>query len=445
MRSLRLSRIASVRWLWPLVVCVVIPALLVISTIDRHPKFSPIDEGAHFDYVERIYSHGVPTFGDRLLRSSLREMACRETRLEGLVVPPCDAKIMRYNLFPGGAYQYEAQQPPLDYAVTAPIARLIKAATGVGALGSARLVGAIWLSLGLLVLWRSSRLLNVPRIPMLATILAIAAAPNVIYYSAIVSNDSAGILCGALATYLAALAHTKRRQLLWPAIALGLAASLIKTSCALPVGVVGLILTAVSLNKRSTSLNDQRWVLRRTGIGMMSGSVIGTLLWVAYYRSVATIEPKTLPTFDVLRTGPVNFGNILGQARSFLNPLTDSYNPFSAWNGEVYGLLGMFAMLALVAGLAAGAFTPERKWWSVAGPIVLACLYLGGVVIGIGIWRAYDINPGVSGRYALPMLPLIALIVPAALQRRAGRIIYSSGATLFALLSLWMVSHVSLA
>jgi len=436
---------ALTRWVGPVLVCVVVPALLVISTIERHPRFSPIDEGAHFDYVERIYSHGLPTFGDRLLRSSLREMACRGTRLEGLVVPACDAKVMKYDLFPGGAYQYEAQQPPLYYAMTAPVARVIKGVTGIGALGAARSVGLVWLSLGLLVLWRASRLLNVPQAPMLATILAIAVAPNVVYYSSIVSNDSAGILCGSLAVYLAALALTRRRQLLWPALALGVAAALIKTSCALPVGVVGLILTAVSLNKRSTSLNDQRSALRRTGIGMMSGSVIGTLLWVAYYRSVATIEPKTLPTFDVLRTGPVNFGNILGQARSFLNPLTDSYNPFSAWNGEVYGLLGMFAMLALVAGLAAGAFTPERKWWSVAGPIVLACLYLGGVIIGIGIWRAYDINPGVSGRYALPMLPLVALIVPAALQRRAGRIIYSSGAFLFALLSLWMVSHVSLA
>ena len=436
---------ASLRWLGPVVVCVVVPALLVISTIDRHPKFSPIDEGAHFDYVERIYDKGIPTFGDRLLRSSLREMACRGTRLEGLVVPPCDAKVMKYDLFLGGAYQYEAQQPPLYYALTAPIARIIKGVTGIGALGAARLVGVLWLTLGLLVLWRASRLLAVPQLPMLATILAIAAAPNVVYYSSIVSNDSAGILCGALAAYVAALTLTRHRPYTWPAIALGVAAALTKTSCALPVGVVGLVVAAASLSRHPGISSDRRGSLRRTGLGLISGSVVGTLAWVVYYRSVATIEPKTLPTFDVLRTGPVNLGNIFSQARSFLSVLTDSYNPFAVWNGEVYGVVGMFAMLAIVAGLAAGAFTPERTWWSIAGPIVLSCLYVGGVVIGIGIWRAYDINPGVSGRYALPMLPLIALVVPAALQRRTGRIIYSTGATVFAVLSLWMISHVSLA
>jgi hypothetical protein len=76
---------------------------------------------------------------------------------------------------------------------------------------------------------------------------------------------------------------------------------------------------------------------------------------------------------------------------------------------------------------------------------VLTSLYLGGVVIGIGIWRAYDINPGVSARYALTMLPLIALIIPAGIQRRGGRIIYGIGCAFLALINVWMISHVSLA
>lgn len=431
-------------WTVPLLVCVIVPALLVVSTIDRHPRFSPIDEGAHFDYVERIYTDGVPTFGDRLLRSSLREMACRGTRLEGLLVPPCDAKVMKYDLFPGGAYQYEAQQPPLYYAVTAPIAKMTEAVLGVAPLGSMRVVGLLWLVAGLLLLWKTSRILNVGRVPMLATLLAIGTAPNVVYYSSIVSNDSAGILFGALAGYLGALSFKRGNNYLIPGVILGLAAALTKTSCALPVGVVGLVLAAVTIRRASAAGEDRR-NMRLTGLGMMSGTLVGTLMWVAYYRAVATIEPKKLPTFDVLRTGPVNLGNILGQAKSFLAPLTDSYNPFGAWNGEVYGLLATLGMLAIVAGLAAGAYARERTWWSVAGPIVLVSLYVGGVVIGVGIWRAYDINPGVSGRYALPMLPLLALIIPAGLQRRFGRIAYSVGCAGAAVLSTWMMTHVSLA
>jgi len=435
---------ALVRWVGPLLVCVVIPALLVVSTIDRHPRLSPIDEGAHFDYVERIYSHGVPTFGDRFLQSSLREMACRGTRLDGLVLPACDAKTMPYEQFPGGAYQYEAQQPPLYYAVTAPVAKVAEKVLGVAPLGAMRLVGLLWLVAGLLVLWKTSRILKVPAAPMLATLLAIGAAPNVVYYSSIVSNDSAGILFGALAAYLGAVSFTRGKGYVIPAVVLGLAAALTKTSCALPVGVVGLILAAVTIRRASTAGEDRRNLLL-TGFGMMGGAVAGTLLWVGYYRAVATIEPKKLPTFDVLRGGPVNPGNILSQAKSFLAPLTDSYNPFGVWNGEVYGLLATLGMLTIVAGLAAGAYARERTWWSVSGPIVLTCLFVGGIIIGVGIWRAYDINPGVSGRYALPMLPLVALIVPAGLQRRFGQAAYSVGCVGAAALSVWMITHVSLA
>lgn len=160
--------------------------------------------------------------------------------------------------------------------------------------------------------------------------------------------------------------------------------------------------------------------MRSTGLGMIGGASAGTLLWIGYYRTVASIEPKKLPTFEVLRSGPVDFG-------------------------DIYNVLAILGILALAAGLAAGAYTRERSWWSVSGPIVLACLYVGGVIIGLGIWRAYDVNLGVSARYALPMLPLVALIVPIGLQRRVGQAVYSAGCVGSAALSIWMITHVSLA
>ena len=431
----------------PALVCVVLPLILVLSTIDRHPKFSPIDEAAHFDYVERVLTHGVPKFGDRLLKTTLGELSCRGTRLDGLVVPACDAK-KPYDLYPGGAFQYEAQQPPLYYAFTAVPAKLLKRAVGIGSVGSARVIGILWLAAGLLVLWAASRELGIARLPMLATILAITAAPNVVYYSSIISNDAAGILCGSLVVYLAALAYARQRPCLWWALGLGVAVSLVKTSCALPAGVVGLVLFVGAWLMKAASeggIKESTDALRKTGLGLILGSVGGTLLWVISYRALATIDPKRLPTFDVLRTGPVTPANILGQAKTFLAMLTDAYNPFNIWNGEIYGLLATLAMLVLVAGLAAGAFSTTRTWWTVIGPSVLALLYLGGVAIGVGIWRAYDINPGVSGRYALPMLPLVAVIISAGLQRKAAQWVYSAGCVCFAALSIWMITHVSLA
>jgi hypothetical protein len=288
------------------------------------------------------------------------------------------------------------------------------------------------------------------RTPVLLTLGVIATAPTVVYYSSLVTNDSMGILCGSLAALVGAAAFIRHKAYTKTAVALGVGVALVKTSCALPAGVVGLVLLALPIHswwqrRRSAEPTGDSRHLAKTGLGLIAGATIGTLAWIVYYRATATIEPKTLPTFDVMRIDNMTPSIILQQARSFLGVLTDSYTPFGVWNGEIFSLVGFFATLAIVAGLAGGTFSSPRQWWSVAGPIVLACLYLGGVVIGVGIWRAYDINPGVSARYALPMLPLIALIIPAGIQRRGGRVIYGAGCLVLAVTNVWMISHVSLA
>ncbi|MDP4930148.1 MAG: hypothetical protein NWQ79_04145, partial [Ilumatobacteraceae bacterium] len=155
----------------------VLPTAVVGNVIQRHSQFSPIDEGAHFDYVERLYSHGIPVMGDRMLTSSLREMACRGTALEGIVTPPCDAKKFPYDQWPGGAYQYQSQQPPLYYAVTAPVAKAIDLAIGRGVLGSIRLVSLFWLIGGLLLMWKTAVLLGISRLTTAAGLMLVGLAP----------------------------------------------------------------------------------------------------------------------------------------------------------------------------------------------------------------------------------------------------------------------------
>ena len=106
--------------LWLLLVCLVAPAALIVAHIHENPEFSPIDEAAHWDYVTRIANGGFPRLGQRLQPSTLRTLACRKTALSKPVAPPCSQRILRPDQFAGGGYQYEAQQPPVYYAVTVP-------------------------------------------------------------------------------------------------------------------------------------------------------------------------------------------------------------------------------------------------------------------------------------------------------------------------------------
>jgi hypothetical protein len=431
------------------VVCVILPLILVLSTIHRHPKFSPIDESAHFDYVTRVYDHGVPRFGDRLLRSSLEELSCRGTRLEGMNVPACGTS-KPYNRYPGGAYQYEAQQPPLYYLVASPLSSITERVFGVSRLTAARAVGAILLTMALLLLWRVSKILLISRVVMLGTLFAIAASPNVVYYSSIVSNDAPGLFWGAVAALLGATALKGRPAKPWLASLAAVGAALTKASCVLPFGIVGLLLLGRWWFGRGGS-DTPGEALRRDakarnfGLAMVFGSVVGVFAWIIFYRLTATLDPRELPTFEILRSDAVTPWTILGQARSFFSILTDAYTPFSAWNTEAYLLAGAVVAFAVVAALSGGAFTKERSWWASSGPVILVGLYVGGIAIGTGIWLSYDVNPGVSARYALPMVPLVGLVASAGIQRRRGQIVYVGGCAVFAFFSMWMIFRTSLA
>ena len=122
--------------------CVVVPASLVGIHIHENPKLSPIDEGAHLDYVTRIEQGSMPRLGQRLQPSTLRVTACAGFVLN-VKLPPCDAHKLTPQEFPGGGYQYEAQQPPTYYAVTVPFRLFFFSVLGVSDPDATRLVGVL--------------------------------------------------------------------------------------------------------------------------------------------------------------------------------------------------------------------------------------------------------------------------------------------------------------
>ncbi len=74
----------------------------------------------------------------------------------------------------------------------------------------------------------------------------------------------------------------------------------------------------------------------------------------------------------------------------------------------------MLSFLLIGAGLA-GLFVSPRRWPHALGLIAVPALYVGGVVFGLGLMITYDIDPGLSGRYALSL--------GAAARARAGGLV----------------------
>ncbi len=178
---------------------------------------------------------------------------------------------------------------------------------------------------------------------------------------------------------------------------------------------------------------------------MIIGGLVSGLVWNYISRARATIPGDVFPTFDVLRGQPVGVISIMREALIVFGPLTDSYTPFGAWNGDINQLLSALTRLVLFGAGLAGVFVAGRSWWRMAGPVAIAAQYFGAVALGIGIWRSYNMTPGLAGRYGLVMVPALILVLAAGVQRPLGRWVLSVGSIGVGLLFTWITFQTPLA
>lgn len=406
--------------------CVVAPATLIGLQIDANPKFSPIDEAAHFDYVERVANVDVPRQGQRLLPSTLRELACRKSALESLRSPPCDTPTLDYEQF-SATYQYEAQQPPTYYALTVPMRWAAQKVLGIDSkLDATRAPGIVWLVVGLLLLWAAGRVMAIDPLPLGASLLLIVVAPNVVYGTATVTNDVTALAAAGLVALVAALAY--RRGGPRAGIALfvaGFAAASLKTTNLFAVVTLAALFAVAALAGREGAepwtAALRRWL--RDGGALLLGGLLATALWALMHRSRALIDLSDEPTFEVLRNSPRTVGLVIREATELLRPLTGLSGGFVPLSPDTLNqnvqapLYALLSFLLIGTGLS-GLFVAPRRWPHALGLIAVPALYLGGVVFGLGLILTYDIDPGLAGRYGLSLAPLILVALAASLADR---------------------------
>jgi hypothetical protein len=410
-----------------LFVCVLAPTALVALQIHENPKFSPIDEAAHWDYVKRVAGGSIPRIGQQLKPSTLREIVCRGTDLDGLVLPSCSSRHLSSRSFPGDGAQYEAQQPPTYYAVTVPLRWFGKDVLGMADVTATRAAGILWLTVGLLLLWSAARIveLDVPVIG--AGILLLATAPVVIYHTAVISNDVPSILGGSLVALLGALAWKRPGR--WTVPVLGLAGFVlvsIKTTELFPVTVVA-ALFLLRAGAEVGPWNRQNWfgnlkpVARRwwrDGGALLLAGLSAAAIWIFVNRGLALIDPKQLGTLGALRTHPTTPALILRETILLLGPTTDSFVSTGTLGSNLQVVLADLLRFLLIAGALAGLFVSPRRWSHWLGLLIIPVLLAGGLMFGLGLRINYNIDPSLSARYALPAAPLLILTLIAVVRGR---------------------------
>jgi hypothetical protein len=414
--------------------CIVAPVALITVHIHENPMFSPTDEVAHWDYVTRLANGGFPRMGQFLQPATLHELECQGTALHGLVLPPCGT-VAPIRDFPGSGYQYEAQQPPGYYAMTVPLRWIAIHGLGLDDVTATRLWGMAWLVLGLLLFWAACRLMNLPPSVAGAGALLIATGPAVIYQSSYVSNDVPAVMTGSLVMLLGALAWKHPGRWMTPVmLGGGVVIASIKLNDFLPIVVSAILFGMLAVRRRDQSVGTRqqlaealRWWWPRSG-ALVVGGLVSAVTWLIVEQHLAIVDPRTLPTFDILRTSPIYVTTILRESLLMLQPLTGSFDPFRSSNSglptssvqslDLQAILATLLQYVVIAGGLAGLFVSRRRWSHWVGLVTVAMLYLGGIALGASVYLTYRTDPQIQGRYGLALVPLLILALVASVRGR---------------------------
>jgi len=394
-----------VRLLFVLVV-VVVPVLVTGIAVDRFPSLSVLDEPAHIDYLRRIEQGEVPRIGDKMLPATARDVACRT--IGGRPVSDCSLAEIPIEDLDALGFSYEAQQPPIYYAVTALLRQPISLVVN-GFVNSARLTGAIWLAGGLALLWWFlRRRLGATALATATACILVSMAPMVVGQSYTVNNDATSVLIGA--TTLVGYERL-RRDASGSVVALAVAGSvalvLVKPLAILPIGAaaVALLLGAVTrgagiraivvlmLPALAALVTYQGWEVIRDARALVPYSEVTDALLVG--RPIVDEYP-----LDVVGTSLTEL--LTGYAdRVGVQPIRPAVAGFAA-------MIGLLLVYGPSIATALGRGRRELQHLHIG---ILTVALAAPVVLITQSYLAVSRDGGSNSRYALALIPMMTTAV----------------------------------
>jgi len=410
---------------WCCLGIVVISLVLTGLHIRAYPTLSPIDELQHIDYMIRAGEFDIPRRNERVGSEAMEEAACRNVDAPQYVGPPCGLDEYDPENFQERGFNTSAGQFPPYYVVTGAVANVL---TTVGVVGSkvtaGRMLGALWAAGAWIVAWYSMSLFGIRRLLRGIVVGGLMTTPLVIFHAgATINADVSLMLTGALVV-LATVQHQRGRLRWWWLAPIYVGAFFVEATNILAIAVCVTYLVIGSLTDRSASwpvrlaplLAYPALYLLRVEIGPR---VQDTLFPAASVTNASDLEVSA-PMFEVNRTEGVSWSRVWEQFGATFSPLRNPYvSPPLRSDATVLGLqLSNWLAIALVfaaAFLVVGA--SRLSWW--ARVLMLSLLAAGPFYT---FYYAYFNNSDFAApaRFALPLLPLMALVMAAALRTRAA-------------------------
>lgn len=324
--------------------------------------------------------------------------------------------------FSPDGYDYEVQQPPLGY-----IPYVITAqpnAPPKSAIVDMRWGGAIWVVVSAMLLLVLAILEELPLLGLTALLAISLLGPVEIDTAATVNNDAAAVAIGALGLIVLSLARRRGRSLTWLGLIVGVVIGLTKGLFVVvpAVFVVDAILQEgwhLISGKAQTTLLRSLWdALRRhfTETAMLVGAVLSFVGWTLFQSARATTRPSVVlhALMGFQTTSHLQITQIIRGVQQQFSVLI-AYYP-DAPIDVVWDIVVLGAIVGIVFLRTGSEIRPELRRLCIAvvtGLVALAVFW--PTLVFIQGHYSFD----APARYALPLLPIIALIL-ARSSRRIG-------------------------
>lgn len=424
----RLSRGAIAAWVG---IWLVIAGAMVLPHLVVFTELSPIDEYQHVDYLDNTLRLEHVSGGEKVDELAMREQACRGVPDLDYNPPPCGAKSLTPEQFPGLGFNHTYSDPPTYYLVTGPAALLVQNVLGLDSIvTAARSIGILWLAAGLMGTFLLARRLGANDWAAAGATLALASTPVVLGATATVTTDAPGLAVGALLTLLA-VGVAEGRVSTWWLLPGALLVGAFKATSLTVIGMVALFLLIVAL--RPPGRDDQvaeampsrsRQVPRRRLLPVavvVVGGALPLLAWSLVTGATATESVDDIPAAQMFQTDSLGWAQIADSVRFLLTPVNQPYAAPVLRTPSVE-----LSELALNVMIIVGAFA--LAWFgtrsSLATPLasaLAASMVVGGPALVVLIYLTEGVSFEIPGRYGLSLLPAAAAcLAVAASHRRVG-------------------------
>ncbi len=397
-------------------------SLLFVGLHQRgYETLSPIDELQHVDYVVRAGEFDIPLRNERVGQEAMAEAACRSVDAPGYEGPPCGLDQYDPTNFQENGFNTAASQFPPYYVVTGLTSRAL---TGIGIFDSkvtaARTIGALWAGAAWSVVWYLMALLGIHRRARAVALALLLVTPLTIFHAgATVNADVSLMLTGALAV-LATMKYEAGRLRWWWLPPIYACLLFVESTNILAIAACGAYLI---FRQGLNPAMPWRWrlapMLIPPSLFLFRTEVAGRVhsaLFPPIRKAAAGDRVGSAPMFVNHRIEEVSIDKVLGQLSSTFTPVRNPY--FSPPLRSQITIAGVEITNWLLIGLMfATAFvvatTNRSAWWA---RVTIAALLAAGPFYTF--YFAYFSNQDfpAPARFALPLVPLMAVVVAAAIE-----------------------------